>query len=681
MLNIPQKGTWVGRGSMLMSLVRKITTFGIVPKSSSLSLESYCQVNDNDRVYSKNRAIDSFIKVGDFDSALQVFDETPLYDVVSYNLIISGYRRCGLLKESFGFYNEMVSRGIRESESTFSSVLNVCSDAGFYAQGIQVHCRVVLMGFGLNLFVGSSLINLYMQMGQENLALEMFDELPERNLETWNLVLRGLCEVGRVEKLLELYFRMKWDGVQCNGVTFSYLIRGCCCFTNGGSFEEEGRQLHCDAIKLGWVEMNVFVANALVDLYSACENLNDARKAFEDIPLKDVISWNSMVWVYANSGLLVDSVKVFSGMQFWGNRPSIRSLVGLLNFASGTRNIGFGKQIHSYAMKMGFDSGSAHIQSALINMYGKCGDIERSVAIYENVEGRTLECCNSLMTSLMHCGCIGDVVEMFGLMVDEGIGIDEVTLSTSLKALSVSALTSLASLKMVHCYAVKLGLESDLAVSCSLIDAYSKCGRIDHSRMVFEQLQTPSTICFTSIINGYAQNGMGSEALKFFQAMIHKGLKPDKVTFLCALAGCNHSGLVKEGKILFDSMKTSYGICPDRQHYSCMVDLLGRAGLLDEAEKLLIKAKGNEDTMMWSSFLRSCRVHKNEKMGRRAAKVLMELEPENPAICLQVSNFYSEVGEFSTSMEIRELAMARKVTREIGHSLIETSNHCLKLQS
>ncbi|XP_062110334.1 pentatricopeptide repeat-containing protein At4g33990 [Humulus lupulus] len=670
---------------MLLSFVRKITTFGpkygtarVLATSSSLSLESYCQVNDNDKVYSKNRAIDSFFKTGDLDSALEVFDETPLYDVVSYNLIISGYRRYGLLKESFGFYTEMVSRGIRESASTFSSVLGVCTDAGFYAEGGQVHCRAVLMGFGLNLFVGSSLINFYLQMGQENVALEMFDELPERNLETWNLVLRGLCEVGRVEKMLGLYFRMKWAGVQCNGLTFSYLIRGCC---NGGSFVDEGKQLHCHAIKLGWVELNVFVANALVDLYSDWENLIDARKAFEDIPLKDVISWNSMVWVYANNGLLLDSIKVFSGMQFWGNRPSIRSLVGLLNSASGTKNIGFGKQIHSYAMKLGFDSRSAHIQSALINMYGKCGDIERSVAIYENVKERTLECCNSLMTSLMHCGCTGDVVEMFGLMVDEGIGTDEVTLSTTLKALSVSVLTSLASFKMVHCCAVKLGLESDLAVSCSLIDAYSKCGHINYSRMVFEQLQTPSTICFTSIINGYAQNGMGSEGLNLFQAMIHKGLKPDKVTFLCALAGCNHSGLVKEGKMLFDSMKTSYGICPDRQHYSCMVDLLGRAGLLDEAEELLIKAQGNENSMMWSSFLRSCRVHKNEKMGRRAAKVLMELEPENPAICLQVSNFYSEVGEFSTSMEIRELAMARKVTREIGHSLIETRNPSSKLQS
>lgn len=501
---LPQKGTWVGRSFKVLSLVRKIATFE--PKNdtskalatSSLSLESYCQGNDDDKVYSKNREIKCLIKFGNLSSALELFDKMPLHDVVSYNLVISGYRTYGLGEEALKFYAKMVSQGIRESGSTFSSVLGICTDSGFFREGSQVHCRVILLGFGLNVFVGSSLINLYMHMGLENVALKMFDELPERNLATWNLVLRGLCEVGRLEKMLELYSRMKWTGLESNGITFCYLIRGCC---HAGSLDV-GKQLHCHAIKVGWLQLNVFVANALVDLYSACSSLIDARKAFEDIPLRDVISWNSIVWAYANNGLLHDALNVYSGMQFWGNRPSIRSLVGLLNLASGTKNIGFGKQIHSYAVKSGFDCGSFHIQSALINMYGKCGDIERSVAIYQSVQDRTLECCNSLMTSLLHCGCIADVVEMFGLMVDEGIGLDEVTLSTTLKALSVSALTSLESFKMVHSFAVKLGFESDIAVSCSLIDAYSKCGHISYSWMVFEELSSPNVICFTSIING-----------------------------------------------------------------------------------------------------------------------------------------------------------------------------------
>lgn len=659
--------------NQLRYVVRTVTSFAsnsdipIASLTSSLSLHLYCQGNGHEDVYSKNRTIDNLIKAGNLNSAVNLFKEMPLCDNVTYNLLISGHRRSGLQEQALLLYTEMVSLGIPESASTFSSVLGVCSDAGFYREGIQVHCRAFCLGFDSNLFVGSSLISLYMYMGLDDIALKLFDELPEQSLATWNLIFRRFCDVGRVDELLGFYCSMKMNGLEPNGLTLCYLIRGCC----GGRFLVEGKQVHCHAVKSGWVELNIFVANALVDFYSACGSLIEARKAFEAIPPNEVISWNSMVWIYADNGLSLEALGLFAEMQFWEKRPSIRSFVGLLNLASGTKNIEFGKQIHSYAVKLGFDHGSVHVQSALINMYGKCSDIQRAVAMFGSAQDGSLECCNSLMTSLLHCDAIEDVVEMFGLMVDEGVGLDEVTLSTTLKALSVSSLASLASVKLLHSFAIKLGFESDIAVLCSLIDAYSRCGSIELSRQVFEEIPSPNVICFTSIINGYAQNGMGSEGLELFQAMIQKGLKPDKVTFLCVLSACSHSGLVKEGKLMFDSMKTSHGIYPDRQHYSCMVDLLGRAGLLDEAEELLHEAPGRGDCMMWSSLLRSCTVHNNEILGRRAAKILLELDPENPAICLQASNFYSEIGEFETSMQIRELAMARKVTREIGHSLIE----------
>lgn len=674
-----RKGAWFIRSVKLLRLIRTLSTLTEVndmpitlsTSSLSLRLESYRREKDTEVVYHKNRTIDGLIKIGQLNSALKVFNAMPLCDVVTYNLLISGHRRFGLSEQAFQFYAEMVSLGIRESASTFSSILGICTDAGFRKEGIQVHCRAVSLGYSSNLFVGSSLVNFYLHMGIENVALKLFDELQGQSLAAWNALLGWFCEVGQVDKLLRLYYRMKQDGVESNGLTFSYLIRGCC---NGG-FLNEGKQVHCHALKIGWVELNIFVSNGLVDLYSNCGSLIDASRAFEAIPQEDVISWNSITWVYADSGMLPDALELFTEMQLWGKRPSIHSIVGFLNLASETKNIEFGKQVHSFALKLGFDNDSVHIQSALIDMYGKCGEIEKSMAIYENIQEKTLVCCNSLMTSLFHCGAIGDVIEMFGFMVDEGFGLDEVTLSTSLKALSVSSLASLTSFKLLHSFAVKQGLGSDIAVSCSLMDSYSRCGYMDLSLQIFGDIPSPNIRCFTSIINGYSQNGMGKEALKMFGAMIQKDLKPDKVTLLCVLTGCNHAGLIKEGKLLFDSMETLYGISPERQHFSCMVDLLGRAGFIEEAEGLLQKAPVREDSTMWSSLLRSCRVHKNEVLGRRAAKTLLQLEPENPAIRLQVSNFYSEIGDFENSIQINGLAMGRKVTKEIGHSLIELSSH------
>lgn len=486
-------------------------------------------------------------------------------------------------------------------------------------------------------------------------------------MAAWNLILREFCDVGGPDRLFGLFGRMKADGFEPNGLSFCYMINGCA----KEKLVDEGKQLHCQVIKAGWAESQIFVANSLVDFYSSCWCLNDAKKSFLSVPVGDAISWNSIVSVYAGHGLLLDALELFSRMQFWGQRPSVRSIVGFLNLSSETRNIDLGKQIHCLAIKLGFDQESVYAQSALIDMYGKCGEIECSISAFESLTEKCIGCCNSLMTSLLQCGMVEDVVELFGFMVDEGVGFDEVSLSTMLKAISMSARGSLTSSDLVSGCAIKSGYESDTAVSCSLIDAYSRWGRIDLSHGVFENMASPKVTSFTSIITAYARNGMGRQGLEMLDAMTKRGLKPDEVTFLATLSGCSHLGMVEEGRFLFYNMTFHHGINLNRKHYSCMIDLFGRAGLLCAAEELLKQVPEKADCAMWSSLLRSCRVHGDEMVGRRAAEKLIEFELGDPVVMLQVSNFYGEIGEYQTSMQIREIAMEKKMTRQIGHSLIE----------
>ncbi|KAL2519544.1 Tetratricopeptide repeat (TPR)-like superfamily protein [Abeliophyllum distichum] len=611
------------------------------------------------------------MKSGSFDSALKLFCEMPKRDVVTWNIMILGHYRNGLPRKSLYSYSQMVSEGIVENSSTFSSVLSVCCNAGQYREGLVVHCRVIVLGLSMNVYISSALADLYMKMGVFDIALRLFNNLPERNLATWNVVLRGFCDMGRSREMLRFLRNMALEGVEPNGLSFCYLIRSCSyerCF-------DEGMQLHCCVTKKGLVESNLFVANALVDFYSACGSVVDAWKSFKVIPPEDVISWNSMISVSASNGFLIDALEFFGRMHFWGKKPSACSFLGFLKLAGASKNMILGKQNHCCVLKLGFYIDDVLVQSALIDMYGKCGDIESSVDIFENVPKRTLECCNSLMTSLLRCGLIDDVIELFGLMIDEQIGYDEVSLSSTLKALSVSASASSTGCVLLHCHAIKSGFESDNAVSCSLIDGYSRCGDVRFSRQVFNQLSLPNAICFTSIISALARNGLGMECLVLFHVMIQNGLKPDEITFLCILMGCNHSGLVEEGKSLFYSMKTVYGIHPDRRHYSCMIDLLGRIGLLDEAEQFLKEAPGEGKSAIWSSMLRSCRIHQNECVGKRAAATLVDLEPEDPAAWLQASSFYSGIGDFETATRFREVAVARKIRRDIGHSLIDVHGH------
>ncbi|XP_027771881.1 pentatricopeptide repeat-containing protein At2g27610 [Solanum pennellii] len=617
-------------------------------------------------VSSTNKILHDVVKYGSLTSARHMFDEMTKRDVVTWNIMISGYSHNGFPRKSLHLYNKMVSNGIIENSSTFSSILTISANAGLFKQGVEIHSRVVVLGCSMNLYVASSLINMYIKMGFIDFSFKLFYDLPKRTLPIWNLVLGGICELGRLSEFLRLYSDMKMENVEPNGLTFCYLINGCC----KEILVDEGRQLHSHVIKTGWLGSNFFLANVLVDFYSACGILVDADKAFECIPPQDVISWNSMVSVYAANDLLREAVRALEEMRLWDKNPSSMSFVALLNLSSRGKELLFGKQIHNFVIKLGFDCGSVLIQSALIDMYGKNDDIQSSITVFRCSRERSLECCNSMMTSLLHLGFLHDVFELFSQMGCENIVFDEVSLSSTIKALSLYSSPSLDNCCLFHCCAIKSGFDSDSMVLCSLIDAYSRSGHIRFSQQIFEALRSPNIFGFTSIINAYAQKGMGYECLAVFEEMIQKGLKPDKVTFLCILLGCNHSGLVEEGKRIFDSMRTLHDVYPDRRHYSCMVDLLGRAGLVNEAEELLMHASSEGDSVMWSSLLRSCRIHQNEHVGRRAAKRLMDLEPEDPSFWLQASNFYSEIGEFEAAVYIREVAVARKMSRDIGYSLI-----------
>ncbi|KAK6116523.1 hypothetical protein DH2020_049728 [Rehmannia glutinosa] len=446
--------------------------------------------------------------------------------------------------------------------------------AGLFREGLVVHCRAIVLGVSKNVYIGSALIDLYLQMGYIDIGLRLFSTLQERNLATWNVVLRRFCEMGRSKELLGLYNDLKLDGLEPNGLTFCYLIQGC----GYERFLDEGMQLHCCVIKNGLIDSNLFVANALVDFYSACGSLIETVKLFEVIPQEDVISWNSMVSVYAANGYAFDAIGIFRRMQFSGKKPSACSFLGFLKLSSATQNIFLGKQIHCSLLKSGFET--VLVRSGLIDMYGKCGDIESSVKVFYSVPERTIECCNPLMTSLLRFGLVEDVVDLFGLMVDEKIGYDEVSLSSALKALPFS----LPSCSLLHCCTIKSGFESDIPVVCSLIDAYSKSGELKFS-FIFSVKSPPQ------------MTGRRGKVIVLFDA---NSLRPTS----------------------------------------------GQAAL----------------------FV----VHQNEEVGIRAAKMLMDLEPENPSGWLQASKFYSDIGDFESMRQCREIAVARKVRREIiGWSLIE----------
>ncbi|ERM99722.1 pentatricopeptide repeat-containing protein At3g13880-like [Amborella trichopoda] len=640
----------------LLNLPTKIRPFSSFSSSSQLFYPVF--LREEEAFFSNQSIIDQ----GSLPKASFPCDHIRTRDTITWNQVISGLGRYGCSSEALQLYREMTHRGLNGSSSTFSSLLSICASNGALIEGMELHSKTVILGFESNSYVGSSLITLYAQCGRFEEARTLLELLEERSLASFNGVLKGYSEWGFGLELKELFFEMREGGIEANSVSFSYLIQG---FGRAGLLCH-GRELHCHMIKLGLATSNIFVMNSLVDMYCSCGVLSEALHLFKLIPAMDVLSWSSIVSVFAEHGDIVPSIKYLYEMLWWGKRPSLSTFPKLLNQCSSLKLFLKGKQIHGLLLKLGLN-GSDYVRSSLIDMYGNSRDIESSLNVFDEIHDRNLVSWNSVICALSECGFALEAIRAFKTMVLENIRPDEISLSKILKACA-----SMASLNMneqFHTQVIKNGFESNLVVSTSLIDSYAKFGEIELAHLIFYQIQAPTTTSLTAFISACARNGFERESLKLFDLMLVKGLKPDSVTFLSLLSGCSHGGLIEEGKRIFETMEKNHGIIPDIRHYSCMVDLLGRGGLLNEAEELLKASPFGVNSTMVSSLLRSCRIHGNLKMGRRVAEALMELEPELAASYLQALNMFSETESFTDSLEIREMMKEKKFEREPGYSL------------
>uniref|UniRef100_A0A0D9WTX0 DYW domain-containing protein n=1 Tax=Leersia perrieri TaxID=77586 RepID=A0A0D9WTX0_9ORYZ len=599
----------------------------------------------------------------------RLFMVMAVRDVMSLNRMITGFIRDGLADRARDVYRCMVSSGIRETPHTFSTILGVCNSY----EGQQLHGRVLVLGLCCNPFVGSALVNHYLHVESPLAALSLFRELPLCNTAMCNVVLRGLGNLKLTEELISCFLDMRRRSLELNGLSYCYAMKGC---YQNGEWLEQGRQLHGVVLKAGWIPSNIFLSNSLVDLYSAIGDIVDTEKALSDILSEDVISWNSIVSMYSDRGHTEEAVYYLKQMLWHGKMPSIRSFVGLLVLSGITGDLQFGVQIHSIVHKLGLGCSSVHVQTTLIDMYGKCCCFDSSLAIFNEIPSIVLECCNSLITSSLHCNMFDAALQIFHCMIAEGVTPDDVTFSATMKAISLSASASLTSCQMLHSCLVKLGFEKDMAVCSSLITAYARAGQLSSAHLIFEGLLDPNVICFTAIISSCARYGDGPRAMELFKKMVSNGLKPDNVTFLCAIAGCDQAGMFKEGRLVIELMRASRDLDPDERHFACMVNLLSRDGFVKEAMQMMEQSPLRHYTKAWSSLLQSCKTHGENVLGKRAANMLIDVGRKDPATTLQVSNFFYDIGDRENALRIKVMTNVKEV-KESGHSLIE-AYHCFE---
>eukprot|EP01018_Ginkgo_biloba_P025063 Gb_18263 [translate_table: standard] len=562
-----------------------------------------------------NSLVNMYSKCGSLDDACKIFENIPERNVVSWNVMIAGYAQQGRGKETIKLFEEMRCMYTIPDEFTFGSVLKACASQVALEEGKQVHCQIIKMGFEQHVFLGSALVDMYSKCGSVGSACDVFHKISQRNVVSWNALIAGCVLHGRHKEALKLFGRMQSTGIKPSHVTFGCVLKACA----GREALNQGKQLHACVIKYRFGP-HTFVGSALVVMYVKCGRVDYAQQVFDKMPEVDLGLYNATIQGYADSGRGDDAIKLFRQVLQTGLEPDDVTFAVVLRACAILEALEQGQQIHARIIKTVFEP-CVSVFGALVTMYARCGSIDGARRVFDKsiVEGVVL--WTAMIAGYAQNGHSEAALKLYLEMQHVGVEPNQFTFPSVLSA--CAGLAALEEGKQVHAHIVKTGLVSDVFVGSGLVDMYAKCRSIEDAQRGFDKMPLRDIVSWNTMIAGYAQNGCAKEALQVFEQMQQSGIKPNHNTFVGVLSACSHVGLVGLGRRYFHSLSRIHGITPSMEHYACMVDLLGRAGHLYEAEDLINNMPFEPGALVWETLLRACRIHSNMELGERVGERLV----------------------------------------------------------
>jgi pentatricopeptide repeat protein len=617
----------------------------------------------------QNHMINMYGKCGSMKDARNVFDTMQLRNVVSWTSMISGYSQNGQENDAIIMYIQMTQSGQFPDQLTFGSIIKACCIAGDIELGRQLHAHVNKSWFGHHLIPQNALISMYTNFGQIADASNVFTMISTKDLISWGSMITGYTQQGyRIEALYLFRDMLRQGFYQPNEFVFGSVFSACSNLLQ----VEYGKQVHGMCVKFG-LRRNVFAGCSLCDMYAKFGFLPAAKMAFCQIKSPDIVSWNAIIAAFADSGDANEAIDFFHRMMHIGLIPDSVTFISLLCACGSPTTLHQGMQIHSYTVKIGFNK-EVTVCNSLLTMYTKCSNLHDALNVFRDISGNAnLVSWNAILSACLQHKQEGETFILFKQMLFSENKPDSITITTLLG--TCAELTSSGVGNQVHCFSLKSGLVLDVSVCNGLIDMYAKCGSLKQARDVFDSTQNPDIVSWSSLIVGYAQFGLRHEALNLFSSMTNLGFWPNEVTYLGALSACSHIGLVDEGWCLYKSMETEHRIPPTREHFSCMVDLLARAGCLHEAETFIQKSGFDPDITTWKTILAACKTHNNNvDIAERAAKNILKLDSSNSAAMVMLSNIHASAGNWEDVAKLRNLMKRMGVQKVPGQSWIEVKD-------
>ncbi|XP_054809315.1 pentatricopeptide repeat-containing protein At5g66500, mitochondrial [Prosopis cineraria] len=501
----------------------------------------------------------------------------------------------------------------------------------------------------------------------------MFDEMLQRCLPAVNSFITWHVRQRDAATAWAIFYRMRYVRSDIDVYTFTPVLGACSMLPN----PERGKQVHTLMIKTG-SDSGTVIETALMDMYSKYGLMDESLKVFEEMEYRDVMTWNVMLSNLLRHDLPREALGVLIAMRGKNVEFNEFTLCAVLKTCASLKALKLGKQVHGLVVSMGRDL--VVLSTALVDFYSSVGQIDEALKVFN-----TLNCTkDDMMHNSLISGCLRNQRYEEAFSVMRMMKPNVVALTSALAACSENSDLRIA--KQIHCVAIRQDFTSDTQLCNVLLDMYAKCGEILHARLLFDRISRKDVISWTSMIDAYGNHGHGHAAVMLFEEMSENGtmVLPNLVTFLAVLSACGHSMLVEEGRKCFQLGREKYGLEPGPEHYACFIDILGRAGRVDEAWSIYyhMMELGTKPTAgAWIALLNACSLNMDAKRGEFAVKHLLELEPSKASNIVLVSNYYAAIGRWDCVDELRNIMSTKGLFKEAGNSWITVAGSSQGLKS
>ncbi|XP_027338755.1 putative pentatricopeptide repeat-containing protein At3g08820 [Abrus precatorius] len=532
-----------------------------------------------------------------------------------------------------------------------------------FEQVKHVHCRLYRMGLHQDNYFINIILRFSLHYRKLQYATVVFNQTNHPNIFLWNTMIRGMVSNDSFHHAVSLYASMREAGFVPDNFTFPFVLKACARL----SHFHVGLKLHSLVIRTGF-DCDVFVKTGLVCLYSKCGYLKDARKVFDDIPKKNVVSWTAIICGYIESGYCEEAVGLFRGLLEVGLRPDSFMLVRVLYACARLGDLVSGRWIDGFMSENGLHK-NVFVATSLVDMYTKCGSMEEARRVFDGMVEKDVVCWSAMIQGYASNGLPKEALDLFFEMWKENLRPDCYAIVGVL-----SACARLGALDLGNWARGLMDADEFLSnpvLGTALIDLYSKCGSVAQALEVFRMMKRKDRVVFNAVISGLAMYGHVGAAFGVFGQMEKLGMQPDGNTFVGLLCGCTHAGLVDDGRRYFICMSSVFSVTPTIEHYGCMVDLLARAGFLVEAQNLIKSMPMKANAVVWGALLGGCRLHRDTQLAELVLKQLIELEPWNSGHYVLLSNIYSASHRWDEAEKIRSTLSQKGMQKLPGCSWVE----------